>query len=83
MTMLLYISHKWTARGLGDPGNILGLITSYDLERDLYKIAVRDGVLKGSYTRNQFDVCPRRLLNPADINQDKQISLSLREAVTM
>ena len=51
------------------------------MKRNLYNISVRDGVLKGSYSGNQIDLCPQRLLNPADINHDKQIPL--REAVIM
>lgn len=47
-------------RGRGDPRNVLGAIVSCD-ENNNYKIATRSGVLKGKYSRNQFDVCPERL----------------------
>jgi len=66
-------------RGRGDPRNILGVIVSRDLDNDQYKIAVKSGVLKGQYSRNQFDLCPQRLLTEDDVNQDTAVSL--REAV--
>ena len=63
----------------GDPRNILGLVMDHDLDTDLYRIAVKAGILKESYSRNQFDCCPERLLTEDNVNQDK--SVSLREAV--
>ncbi|XP_037779415.1 SCAN domain-containing protein 3-like [Penaeus monodon] len=66
-------------RGRGDPRNILGVIVNRDLDNDQYKIAVKSGVLKGQYSRNQFDLCPQRLLTEDDVNQDTAVSL--REAV--
>ena len=66
-------------RGRGDPRNILGLVMEHDLDTDLYRVAVKAGVLKERYSRNQFDCCPERLLTEDDVNQDK--SVSLREAV--
>ncbi|XP_047478076.1 uncharacterized protein LOC125031406 [Penaeus chinensis] len=66
-------------RGRGDPRNILGVIVSRDLDNDQHKIAVKSGVLKGQYSRNQFDLCPERLLTDDDVNQDTAVSL--REAV--
>lgn len=65
-------------RGRGDPRNILGVIVSRSIN-DQYKVATKSGVLKGSYSRNQFDICPERLLRKGDINSDTEISL--REAV--
>ena len=65
-------------RGRGDPRNILGVIVSRSIN-DQYKVATKSGVLKGSYSRNQFDICPERLLIEGDINSDTEISL--REAV--
>ena len=44
-------------RGRCDPRNILGVIVDRDLENDLYSIAVKAGLLKGKYSRNQFDLC--------------------------
>ncbi|XP_037780316.1 uncharacterized protein LOC119576745 [Penaeus monodon] len=63
-------------RGRGDPQNILGVIVSRDLDNDQYKIAVNSGILKGQHSRNQFDLCPQRLLTEDDVN-----AVSLREAV--
>ena len=62
-------------RGKGDPRNILGvIIVDRDLN-DLYTIAVKVGILKGTYTRNQFDLCPQRLLTLEDVSQEKTVSL--------
>ena len=66
-------------RGSGDPRNILGLVIYHDLDTDLYRIAIKAGVVRESYSRNQFDCCPERLLTEDDVSQDK--SVSLRKAV--
>ncbi|XP_070208806.1 KRAB-A domain-containing protein 2-like [Littorina saxatilis] len=65
-------------RGRGDPRNILGIIL-HKTENDLYKIATRSGVLKGSFTRNEFELCAQKLLTEQDVKCDKQVSV--REAV--
>jgi hypothetical protein len=39
----------------------MGIIIDRD-SNDLYRIAVRAGVLKGKYSRNQFDLCTQKLL---------------------
>ena len=65
-------------RGKGDPRNIMGIILDRD-ERELYRIAVRSGILKGRFARNQFDICPQKLYNYEDIRQD--VEVGLREAV--
>ena len=65
-------------RGRGDPRNILGVIVAHN-ENDMYTIAVKSGILKSKYSRNQFGLCPERLLTPSDVNQDKHVSL--REAL--
>ncbi|KAK7489628.1 hypothetical protein BaRGS_00019023, partial [Batillaria attramentaria] len=62
-------------RGRGDPRNILGIIVNRDLDTDLYRIAVKAGVLSGQYSRNQFDLCPQRLLSEQDVDQEKTVSL--------
>jgi hypothetical protein len=67
-------------RGMGDARNIFGVIVHRDVEKDQCKIAVKAGVLKEQYSRNQFDLCPQRLLDESDVKQD--ISVSLRAAVT-
>src|ERR1700761_5620975 len=48
-------------RGRSDPRNLLGIILDRD-ENDLYRIAVRAGILKGKYSRNQFELCVQKLL---------------------
>ena len=65
-------------RGREDPRNILGVITDRN-ENDLYTIAVKSGILKSKYTRNDFTLCPQRLLNLEDMNQE--VTLSLRQAM--
>ena len=65
-------------RGRGDPRNILGVILYKD-NRDQYRIAVKSGILKGLYSRNQFDLCPQKLLTLEHVNQEQ--SISLRSAV--
>lgn len=62
-------------RGRGDARNILGVILNRDISTDTYTIGVKAGVLKGGFSRNQFDLCPQRLLNNEDICLDKVISL--------
>ena len=44
-------------KGRGDERNILGVVVDRD-ENDLYKIAVKAGILSTRYSRNQFDLCP-------------------------
>ena len=61
-------------RGRGDSRNIMGVIVDRD-ENDLYRIAVKGGILNGKYSRNQFDLCNQILLLPTDVCQDKEISL--------
>ena len=65
-------------RGRGDPRNIIGLILDRD-ENDLYTIAVKSGVLKGKYSRNQFSLLPQALLCLDKVNTENTIPL--REAV--
>ena len=65
-------------RGRGDPRNILGIVLDKD-EHDLYTIAVKAGVLKNKYTRNEFALCPQRLLTKCDVNTEHKVSL--REAM--
>ena len=66
-------------RGRGDARNILGVILNRDISTDIYTVAVKAGVLKGGYSRNQFALCPQRLLSMTDVNLDKH--LSLRSAI--
>ena len=61
-------------RGRGDPRNIMGVIIDRD-NNDMYRIAVRAGVLKGKYSRNQFDLCAHKLLTDSDVNQNEEVAL--------
>ena len=59
--------------GRGNPRNILGVIVHMDLETDIYKIAGKVGVLNGVLSRNQFDLCPPKLLPEEDVSPDKPV----------
>jgi len=48
-------------RGKADPKNLLGVVIDRD-ENLMYTVATKSGVLKGKYSRNQFNLCPVRLL---------------------
>ena len=61
-------------RGRGDPRNLLGVIVDVD-DSEQYTIACPSGVLKGKYSRNQFDVCTQRLLLLDDVNRECKVSL--------
>ena len=65
-------------RGKGDPRNVIGVILDRN-ENDMYRIAVKEEILKGRYSRNQFDVCTQQLYGLSDVSLDKEIVL--RQAV--
>ena len=65
-------------RGRGDPRNILGIIVDRD-EHDMYEISLKAGILTTRYSRNQFDLCPQRLLNDSDVNTE--CTITLRQAL--
>jgi len=67
-------------RGRSDPQNILGVIVNRNLDTDQYTIAVKTGILNGGYSRNQFDLCPQKLLMFDDVDEENHVSL--RTAVT-
>jgi hypothetical protein len=60
-------------RGRGDPRNILSVILA--VENGQYTIGCPSDILKGKYSRHQFDLCPQRLLSESDINSDNSVSL--------
>ena len=62
--------------GRGDPRNILGVVVN-KTDNDQYKIAVKGGLLNGHYSRNQFDLCPQRLLVSANDSDVGGSDLSL------
>ena len=66
----------------GDHRNSLGVIMAVT-DKNQYKIAVKYGVLKGHYSRNQFDLCPQKLLTMNDVNTagNTESMISLTEAV--
>jgi hypothetical protein len=61
-------------RGRGDPRNIMGVVCERD-NNDLYRIAVRAGMLSGKYSRNQFDLCAHKLLTNNDISTEQEVGL--------
>ena len=61
-------------RGRGDPRNIMGVILERDAN-DLYRIAVKGGILSSKYARNQFDLCSEKLLSVENMSLDKEIGL--------
>ena len=65
-------------RGRGDPRNILGVIADLD-EQNMYRIAVKAGILSTKYSRNQFDFCLQQLLNDSDVNTE--CTITLRQAL--
>ncbi|KAK6195883.1 hypothetical protein SNE40_001219 [Patella caerulea] len=65
-------------RGKGDPRNIMGVIVDRN-ENDLYRVAVKAGILKGHYSRTQFDLCTNKLFNIEDMSRD--VEVGLRQAV--
>ena len=62
-----------------DPRNLLGIILSHD-DNELYTICVHSGILKGIFSRNQFDVCKQAILKESDVNQT--CTTTLRAAVS-
>jgi len=48
-------------RGRGDPGISLDW-SHVTIQKKIYKISVRDGVLKGHFSRNHFQLCPQEFL---------------------
>ncbi|XP_063887764.1 KRAB-A domain-containing protein 2-like [Scylla paramamosain] len=60
------------------PRNVIGVILDRN-ENDMYRIGVRDGILKGRYSRSQFDICSQQLYSIGEVSADKEIGL--RQAV--
>ena len=65
-------------RGRGDPRNLLAVILDRS-DNDNYTKVTKHGILKGAYTRNEFELCPQRLMDVQDMDTTKLISL--RQAV--
>ena len=62
-------------RGRGDARNIMGIIVHRDISTDMYTIAVKAGILRGKYSRNQFDLCAQTFLQKIDVNLEQKVSL--------
>ena len=73
--IVMFVPIPTVDRGRGDARSILGVIIHRDLKTDQYTIGVKSGVLKGQYSRNQFDLCPQRLLSTTSINTETTVSL--------
>ena len=69
--------HSSCGQGPCYPRNLPGVIVDVD-DNEQYTIACPSGVLKGKYSRNQFDVCPQMMLD--DVN--RECTVSLRSAVS-
>ena len=67
-------------RGHGDPRNILAVILDRS-DNNNYTLVTKHGILKGAYSRNEFELCPEKLLLMSDLNCAKHVSL--REAVVL
>ena len=65
-------------RGRGDPRNLIGIVLDRS-ENDMYKLGVTKGVLKGRFSRNQFDVCQEQFLGEDSVELTN--ALSIREVV--
>ena len=61
-------------RGKGDPCNIMGVNVDRN-QNDSYCIAVHAGLLKGRYSRNQFDLCNQKLYTLSDMCTDIEVGL--------
>jgi hypothetical protein len=65
-------------RGRGDPRNVMAVILSE--EEHGYRLGTKGGVLRGLYTRNQFELSHGKFITNTDVNADTEISL--RQAVS-
>ena len=65
-------------RGCSDPRNILGVITEVS-DNEQYTIGCPSGLLRAKCSRNQFDLCPEKLLSLEDINTRKNSGQGLKK----
>ncbi|CAG2211427.1 unnamed protein product [Mytilus edulis] len=68
-------------RGKGDPRNLMAVVTGK--EEHGYKLGIKDGILRGLYTRNQFelsDTCDSNFIAIQCVNYYNEISF--RKAVS-
>ena len=64
--------------GKGDPRNLLAVVLSR--EEHGYKLGTKSGVLRGFYTRNQFELSDNNFLAKDTVQLETEISL--RQAVS-
>lgn len=61
-------------RSKGDPRNVIGVILDRN-ENDMFRIAVREGIVIGHYRRSQLVTCTQQLYSIGDVNADKERGL--------
>ncbi|CAG2215482.1 unnamed protein product [Mytilus edulis] len=65
-------------RGKGDPRKLMAVVTGK--EEHGYKLGIKDGILRGLYTRNQFELSDNNFIAIHCVNYDNEISF--RKAVS-
>ncbi|CAG2246399.1 unnamed protein product [Mytilus edulis] len=60
-------------RGKGDPRNLVAVVTRK--EEHGYQLGIKDGILRGLYTRNQFELADNNFIAIQSVNYDNGISL--------
>ncbi|CAG2205572.1 unnamed protein product [Mytilus edulis] len=63
-------------RGRGDQRNLLCIVLEHDQTNDQFKLGTKDGILNGSYSRNQFTFSPIRSLALQDVNTQAELSVT-------
>ncbi|XP_071137214.1 uncharacterized protein [Mytilus edulis] len=66
-------------RGKGDPRNIMAIV--HGKSEKGYRLAIKHGILLGSYTRNQFEPTDSLFLSPSAVSIENFISF--RQAVKL
>ena len=74
----IFIPIPMADRGKGDPRNLLAVVLSR--EEHGYKLGTKSGVLRGLYTRNQFELSDNNFLAKDTVQLETEISL--RQAVS-
>lgn len=59
-------------QGKGNPRNVICVILDLN-ENDMYRIAVKEEILKGRYGRSQFHICSQQLYSIGGVGADKEI----------
>ncbi|XP_071136484.1 uncharacterized protein [Mytilus edulis] len=74
--VLIAIPH--VDRGKGEPRNLMAVVTGK--EEHGYKLGIKDGILRGLYTRNQFELSDSNFIAIHCVYYDNEISF--RKAVS-